>query len=143
MNKNYIIAFVLLALVAVWYIAATRNSSFGNGTNGGSLADACTILTTTAVAVGTSGTNVVLATSSNRAYAIIEQPINASNTTAVLLGNGAPATLTSGIQLTPATSTSPLGSYTVGLNTATPYTGAVTALESTGASFVFVTDCRY
>lgn len=103
----------------------------------------CTVSTVVAAPVGNQISSTLLSGNSRRAWAIIQQPINASNTVSVAFNAGTAATLTSGIQLTQATTTSPLVEITFGLNTDFPYTGAVTGITASASSTVNITQCVY
>ena len=134
--KKYILPVVgLIILGAIIYSLQPKSQSFG--TTGGDLAVACNATTVSVVSVGNHSSVEVLATSSRRAWAIVSQPINATNTVVVNINQDALATLTNGFPLA-ATS-----SIVLGLNTPLPYTGSISAITNTGSSTVLVTQCTY
>jgi len=101
----------------------------------------CTTSTLTAVTVGNSLSGVILATSSNRAFARIQQARTSngiSTSTVSLAFDGNNATLANGIELS---TTTPYMDF--GLNTPFPYTGAVQAITSFGSTTLRVTECTY
>jgi hypothetical protein len=99
---------------------------------------ACTV-TQTVATVGHQVSTTVLAANSQRAWATIRQPQNATNT--VSLGFGTAASAVTGLQLYTPASTSE--SYTFGKKTDFPFTGAVNGLTSTGSTTVKVVQCVY
>ncbi len=131
-----IVALVLIALYS------GNTPSFGNSINGGSDADACTTVSVSSVAVSSSGSTNLVATTSNRAYVRLELPKDAfgvaTNTVAVSFNNGAAASASTGSILS---TTTPVLEF--GLNTLFPYTGTVTASSSVGGTSVKVTICNY
>lgn len=147
MDLKYLFpAGIVAVLIIVLALAFSRSSGEPNvsgGTSGGSLADACTTLTSSVATISNSASSVVLATSSNRAYAKITMMLDATgmatSTPYLAFTNGAAAVVNSGVRL--ATSTQ---SIEVGLNTDYPYTGAVSGiLLGGGASTVLITTCSY
>lgn len=138
-----VVAILIVALIGAVLYATRDTTAFGSGTNGGALADACTSVSSAKVAIGHQQSTNVVATTSNRAYVMIEQPTNATNTVSIVMNNGVAATTINGIQLTPATTSSPVSSITLGLNTDNPYTGTVTAITDVGSTTVNVYTCRY
>lgn len=131
--------FASLLLIAFGF-SQTRTTFAGEGGLG---ARSCTVASSTVATVGHQFSTVILATTTNRAWARIAQPINATNTVSIAFSNDARATLTSGFSLTTATSTSPIVDREFGLNTDFAYTGAVTGLSSTGSTTIHVVECRY
>lgn len=103
----------------------------------------CNNVTSTSTVIGNQVSTQVLATSSRRAWARIQQPINATNTVAISFAGGTAAVLGTGVQLSPSTSTSPVPFVDFGLNADLPYVGAVQAITSTGSTTVLVTQCVY
>lgn len=101
----------------------------------------CSVVTSTSTVVGSQVSTTVLATSSRRAWARIEQPVNATNTIAVSIAGA--AVIGQGVQLTPATSTSPVAFFDFGLNTDLPYTGAIQAIANAASTSVAVSQCVY
>lgn len=131
-------------LLALWapLISYGANALLDENRNPRVFGSSCTVYTQVAVAVNATATTTLLAASSSRAWARIQQPINASNTVQLAL-NGLPLLVNAGLQLTPATTSSAVPLIDFGLNTGFPYTGAVTASTTAGASTVFVTECGY
>lgn len=101
----------------------------------------CNVYAESVVSVGHQESKTVLAASSSRAWAIVQLPINgsgiATNTASLSLDGGA-ATLPLGIELS---TTTPY--ITFGIKTDLPFTGAVTALTSSGTSTLRVVECGY
>jgi hypothetical protein len=98
----------------------------------------CTV-TESKVVVGHQQSLTILAAGA-RSWAIIQQPLNATNTISLSLGGTAVAG--SGYTLTPATSTSPVSELRLGFSTDLPTGVAVTARTSTGSSTLNVITCR-
>ncbi len=102
----------------------------------------CETSTITAVAIGNQASTQVLATSSNRAFAIVQQVRNAagvaSSSVSLALNEDVLATVGNGIQLSTTTPT-----LTFGINTPLPYTGAVHAITDTASTTLRVTECSY
>jgi len=140
MNK-YIIPFIVALLITSgsYYVLSKRSfAGIGNISS-----QPCTVTTIAVATVGNQQSSTILATSSRRAWARIQQPINATNTVSISFNSSAPATLTSGLQLTPATTTSADNYIDFGINTDFPYTGGVTGLTNLGSTTVLVTSCNY
>ena len=138
--------FVIMVLSAVIFAAMWKPQDIRAG-EGGPFADSCTVNTVTSKAVGTASTRI-FATSTGpanrRAWIRIQQPMNATNTIAIVMNQDVAATITSGILLPPATTTATLpGHIELGLNTNIPYTGSITAIAGTGGAVVNVTECLY
>lgn len=102
---------------------------------------ACTVSTSTAITIGAQASTMVLATSSNRAWASIMQPSNASSTAFLSFDEGAAAAVGAGYRL--GTTTTSVYDITFGVNTTFPYNGAVTARTDTASTTVLVTECVY
>lgn len=141
-NANFVIIMLAVVVIGGGIIWGTRSSSFG-GTGAGSQADACTVNTVTMATVGNQISSTILSAHANRAWARIQQPINATNTVNVAANAGAAATRVSGLQLPASTTTSPVPYLDMGLATDFPYTGAVTGITDSGSSTVEVTECLY
>lgn len=136
----YALAMVFV-MVAVAVVTQTGEVS-GQGLTDGRNASKCTVATSTRVVVNPQSTSILPAYSL-RAWAIIQQPRNATNTIALSIDEGAAAVLGSGFELSVGTSSSPSHQFTFGLNTELPYTGEVTGIASAGTTTVLVTECRY
>src|ERR1700741_3608574 len=76
-NKTVFALAVLAAVGLGAYFALHVTKAFGAGTNGGSLNDAFTA-SSTAILIGGSNSRVILPAYSNRAWAMIQQPENAT-----------------------------------------------------------------
>lgn len=133
------LVFGLIALFGATFLIPSTTL----GTVGGDLADACTSMTVTQVPIGNQVSTAILATSSRRAYVLLEEPVNATNTISISTNFGAPAVLNGGMSLTPATSTSPVPLIELGLNTELPYTGGITAITGSGSTTISITNCNY
>lgn len=140
--KNYqviIVAIILGFVTGIFFI--NKSPSFGGTSFVNS--QACTISTDTVAIIGNQLSSTLLAANSRRAWAIIQQPLNATNTVAVSFNNGASATLNSGLQLQNASTTNGVYEIHFGLATEFPYTGVVTGITSTGSTTVRITQCVY
>jgi hypothetical protein len=91
------------------------------------------------VAIGNQTATTVLAAGSYQ-WAAFVQPANATNTVAVVPGGT--AAIGHGFQLTPATTTSPVPTLTLGFANDMPYRGAVTARAGTVSTTINVISCR-
>lgn len=134
--KNKVVT-ILLAVVALLGGGAYATEVGGLGDKG------CSVSTVTMATVGHQQSSTLLSANSSRAWAMIQQPLNATNTVALSFDEGAAATLTSGLSLENASTTIGMTSITFGLNTDLPYTGAVTGLTNTGSTSVSITQCSY
>ena len=148
MKESLIAGGVMVVSVTFALLIAAQFGAFDGiqvfGGAGGVGARECTVSTVEAATVGDDVSSTILAEYSNRAWAIIEQPTNATNTVSVSFDEGAAATVNGGVQLTPATTTSSKqATEPFGLNTDFAYTGAVTGITSTGSTTVRITECRY
>ena len=145
LKNNIERAILLVAILAVVGYAVYMGTHAGvaRGASGsGDQAAACTSFTVSSSTVGAQSSTVILSAHANRAWARIQQPANATNTVGIAIGT-ALASSTSGIQLTPATTTSPVNSVAMGLNTELPYTGAISAATNNGSTTILVTECLY
>ena len=103
--------------------------------------NSCTVSTTTAKSVGNQSSQTILATSTSRAWAIIQRLPNETNSTFVHFNNGANATVNNGMLV--GTTTGSLSAITFGRNTDLPYVGAVTGITSNSSTTVLITECNY
>lgn len=103
----------------------------------------CRVGTDAIKQIGDDNSSTVLTAKSNRAWAKIQMPSNATNTAAVSFDEGAAATLVSGTLLGEVNATTTTESITFGLNTDFPYTGAVTAITNNSTTSVHVVECLY
>jgi len=142
---NIIISFILAAMVAITtgFVMNKDDGSLRGGNGFGS--QSCIASTTARVLIGHQTSVQVLATSSRRAWARIQQPNIATNTVNVNFKNGTAADTTSGLILhsISGVATNTVTHVDFGLNTDHPYTGAITAITNVGSSSVFVTECVY
>lgn len=135
-SKTTVIVAVLAAIaISVFFVQKE--------VNGDAFALACTTSTVQRVSIGHQASTLILATSSRRAYAMLQQVDNASNTVNIAFASGTPATVTTGLQLHKNSATGTVMSFEFGLNTMFPYTGAVTARTDGGSTTINVTDCSY
>lgn len=132
---SFIVAVVLTLTVASHFL----NKNFGSIGNVNT--QSCSITETKAV-VGHQLARTLLSANSRRAWAVIQQPVNASNTLQIDLG-GTAVFGSGAYQLTSATSTNPVSLITLGLSTDLPFTGAVTGITQSASSTVNVTECVY
>lgn len=145
---NAALPYVLLAAVIVlalgWQVAFGAPVLRDENSLPAKLGASCTTSTTRSVPVGNQNALTVLSASSTRAWASIQVPSSATNTVAIAFGGT--AAIDQGYQLVPirsTTSTTTVPSVQFGLNTDFPYTGAVTALTSTGSTTLLVTECSF
>ena len=141
MKDNIIIA--ALGILVVIGLMATTGSD-GNPLGGISDA-ACTTSSVAAITVGNQESSTVVSAASNRAIVLIQQPANATNTVSLSVDEGAAANVGDGLELTAATTTSPVTHMTFGRhnNADIPYTGAITGITDSGSTTVLVTQCNY
>jgi hypothetical protein len=141
-NKN---TPLFLGIYAIAIIAFVFTVKGGNQTNlSGVQNDRCTVSSTEVAVVNPSSTSI-LSANGTRAWAIIQQPVNATNTIALSFDEGADAVLGQGYQLADiSTSTGEAqASPMFGRGTEFPYTGEVTAIASVGTTTVLITECSY
>lgn len=153
MNKIVISLVVGLAIVAGVAFIAGRQAALEKQLekvgliNGGANARKC--IPTQTVAVAGMGNTIgnILATSSLRAYARISVGDNATNTYFLSFDQGAKAAPDKGLPLNHLNGVAGNATATpfieFGLNTAFPYTGAVSAASETGTSTLLVLECVY
>lgn len=105
-------------------------------------AQKCSVSSTQVALVGHQLSSTILSANETRAYAKIQQPVNATNTVSLSFDEGAAAVLNRGIQLYGVYSTtSP--SIEFGRATDFPYTGAITGITNLGSTTVLITECSY
>lgn len=142
MNKITLsISTVVFAVLLLGMFGAFIVSENAKASGGSTATQACTA-SSTKVFVGHQASTEVLQSKGRRAWALIQQPLNATNTVAVSVTSASPA-FGSGISLASATTSEYKTSLEVGLNTDFAYTGAVTVLTSTGSSTLQITECIY
>lgn len=141
--KKYLISFLvtIILITLVIFGAVFLSQKMGYGSASTLATPSCTISTVTAATVGHQVSSTILASNGRRAWAIIEQPLNATNTLSINFG--AAATVNSGIQLPPATTTNESDKITLGLDTDFPYTGDVMGITNNGSTTVRITQCVY
>ena len=141
-NLPILVSIIALIIAGAAMVSALKKSAALGGA-GFVNSQSCTVSRITATTTANQLSTMVLGTTTRRAWAIIEQPVNATNTVALSFNHGAPATLTSGIDLENASTTNGLTEIRFGLNTDFPYTGSVYALTSTGSTTLKITECVY
>lgn len=130
------IAAVAACLAVYWYNATV---AFGQVELG-----VCTV-TESKVSIGDQATTSILSDSSSRQWAIIRQPINATNTVALSTGSG--ATIGSGYELVPgndyaAGHASTTDEFRLGFSTELRTDQGLTAITDEGSTTVNVIDCK-
>lgn len=130
---------VLLAMIASILYLYTNTAEAGTSSLN---SYPCNTITSTVTSIGNQASVQLLASTSRRAWARVEQPINATNTVSVVFG-GNLAVSGTGVVLTPSTTTSPVPLLDFGLNASLPFVGTVSAITNTGSSTVLVTQCVY
>lgn len=136
--KKYIISALIVITIALIFVNL-KVRSFGSAST--LATPACTISTVAQATVGHQLSSTILAANSRRAWAIIEQPLNATNTLSINFG--ATATVNTGLQLPPATTTNETDHIELGINTNFPYTGDVMGITNNGSTTVRITQCVY
>lgn len=142
--KHIVIAVAVLIVGAFLYTMwpSTQKDLLSGVSGSGSQADACTA-STSVVTVLSSASTQILGTSTNRAYARIQQPLNATNTIALALNNAPVTNAIPIISLENASTTVGQTRYEFGLATPFPYTGAIAASSSNGTAVLQVIQCLY
>lgn len=141
-NKTTIVSVLTIAVVAVlgaFFISSTTPVADSSGF--GHLSRKCTVNATSSVVVGDDGSKTILAANSNRAWAKVQNRLNATNT--VSINFDAPATTNSGLQLVGNNASATPAYLEFGLNADFPFTGAVTARTNAGSSTIRVVQCIY
>jgi len=135
--KDYIILSILGGAIIFSSLWSVKEEKTLEG-----ISDSSCTITHTTTAIGNELATTALASAPNRAWAVIEQPVNATNTVSVNLGG----TAVSGagyILLDIATSTGSADRLTFGLNAELPYAGAVSVITNVGSSTIRTTQCLY
>src|SRR4029077_9648570 len=140
--NQVLLAVVLLGLAVGLYTYVFRQEG-PVGASGAPLQQGCIVSTSSSVVIGNQFSEWLWPTTTRRAWAKIQQPLNASNTVSISFRHGAAATLSSPNQLTMATSTNPVPILLFGIETDIPYQGPVRALTNIGSTTVFVQQCVY
>jgi hypothetical protein len=139
--KRYLIVAIVFGLVM--FIVGYQLKGGGIlGAGTGIASSACTMGTSTSVAVGHQFGETILPAHSARAYAIIQQPVGATNTVSIKFGTGAPV-VNQGFSLYSAAYGTSTDRLEIGRSTNFPYTGAIRAITNVGSSTVLVTSCNY
>ncbi len=146
-KQTYWIAGSLMILIGALVLAFSiitfdSKKSLGNSISGGSDAAACTFRTAQVVTVGNQAATTILGAQAMRAWAIIQLPLNATNTISISLASTS-AVFGQGIQLSGTPTSSPSSKLTFGLNTELPYAGAVSVITSTATTTILVNECTY
>ena len=133
-----ILAVILLLLILGWIWFATNfiKPRFTGITDRG-----CTVTTATTSLVGRDVSVKLLATSSGRAWARLQQPHGTS--TIYLALNDAAAATTSGATTLALNATSSMGVFELGRDTNFKYIGAVSGITDNGTTTVKITECTY
>jgi len=140
--KNYlIITGIIIIGIGVYFLLPSKQPPIG--ANASPATRACTPVTVNKQYVGNANSLTILSANSLRAWARIENLVNATNTIHLAFASGTSATVNSGFILTEATSTSPVPYIDFGLNTDIPYVGAVTGITNKGSTTINVTECVY
>ncbi len=132
LSFNFLIPVAIL-LVA-FFVVSTMQSQAEVYSN------SCTVSTSTAVTIGPTS-STLMATSSNRAWAIIQAKPAETSTLYLKFDEGESATVNNGFAL--GTTTEDMNKITFGRNTEFPYTGTVTGITNTATTTVLVTECVY
>lgn len=122
--------------------APEKSEDLSLGGNGGLTAAQCSVTTSSRSIVGNQLSSTVLSAAGNRAWAIIEAPIQATSTIALSFDEGAAAVVGNGLALN-SNSTTTKDHIVFGRATEFPYTGAVTGITNVGSTTVTVTECLY
>lgn len=143
LTKNHIviIALVISVLAILAPYVLKENKALGSAASRAT-AD-CLVSTSTASLITSSASRQLLGTSTIRAWARIQQPLNATNTVQLAFNQDVAASPTSGVSLPNATTSQYQTSIEFGLNTDFPYTGAVTGSTSVSGAIVQVIECNY
>ena len=143
-NKIFLSIAGLLIAVSAWFIGQAKDINLSGG-SGGQYARTCTVNTVAVALVGHQVSRTILSSYGLRAWARIQQPINATNTVQLAFDEGNAATLNSGLTLyaPQANGSTTITHIDFGLNTDFPYTGEVTGITNVGSTTVFITECRY
>lgn len=139
-NYQFFIIAMILVFGGLFMLGRQTQSTFGGTSTLNS--QPCTVTESVAV-VGHQVSSTLLSANGRRAWAVISQPLNATNTVALSFNAGAAATLNSPFQLENASTTN--GNYDArfGLATDFPYTGAVTGITPSASSTVRVIQCVF
>lgn len=143
MKSTFYAAFVgatlALFFASVATVALTIVHASGNEDKTLGAVPLCTV-THRLVAIGNGAAVQILAPGS-RQWAIIQQPINATNT--VALGIGTSSVIGRGFELSSSTNSASMpASFELGFGTAHPTSASTTAITSTGSSTIKVTECK-
>lgn len=141
---NYLSVGIVAMFLVIFGVGIIK-TNFGSSTvNAEVYSRACSIQSISPVNIGHQLSTQILATTSNRAYARIQIPDNATNTVRLAFG-GSSATASNGIiiggAITNGATSTPFIEF--GLNTDFPFVGAVQGLTDNGSTTVDVTTCIY
>ena len=129
----------ILATTLILFVAVSALGAYSaHKPVSGSATSLCDV-TTTKVSIGHQAATTLLSAGSYQWVQIV-QPINATNT--VYLGIATTPVAGSGSYLTPATTTSPVQSVTLGFSVDRPFKGAIQAITNNGSSTVEVLTCK-
>jgi hypothetical protein len=136
-----IIFFSIVTIIA--FVSILSNISDVRTVSAALNTTSCSTGTTTPVVIGNQATSTILAKRADRAWALIQQPQNATNTVAVAFSGFMSADMAEGVQLQSSSSTTGISYLKFGLSTELPDTGIISGLTSTGSTTVLVTECTY
>jgi hypothetical protein len=133
LSLRYIVPAAILALAAfVMLLMPVEAEVYSNS---------CTVSTATTTAIGHTGSSLILATSTSRAWAQIQVLTNETNVVSLSFAHGAAAVVNRGMTL--GTSTEDMNEVKFGRNVELPYVGAVTGITNTSSTTVLITECNY
>lgn len=141
MKKEYLIPSAIIVtglLIAIFGGGESPTGRLGLGVS----EPKCTASSSRAT-LGNGASQRILATSGIRAWASIQQPVNATNTVHLSFAQDEPAVIGEGRLLTIGDSTSSVSSIEFGRNTFLPYTGSVSAITDLDDATVLITECNY
>lgn len=142
LNKS-LIALIVFAIAGAILVGSFINTpaQVAEGNGFGHLSRKCTVNATSSVTVGAGSSKTILSANSNRAWARIQNRLNATNT--VSINFDAAATTNSGLQLVGNNASATPAFIDMGLNNDFPFVGSVTARTNAGSSTIRVVQCVY
>lgn len=134
--KNFVIGLLGIIAIGTLFLCFRYHNTLVAGNTGLGLC----ITSESKVAVGNQAPTMLLATSSSRQWAIIQQPIYASNTVTTSFSRG--VTSGSGYLLAPATSSNYASERTLGYGTPIATNQPLYARTDTSSSTINVIECK-